>query len=273
MYQRGILVRHYTYLLLVGLLRILEKLGDHLVGPVDAVLGPLQQHMERLGSPTTAVGITPHANLDVAAGLLDQLALLRPARSDEQTDEVVPRKLVRGDGQLPRYLGAGGTGSAGHGGQERLLGQVGRPGHGGVEGWLLGGGVLRGCAAAAVCAGSSVVSPPLALGCRRGSSGSSGSGGRSERHGQILLGRLGRGGVDVDDSRRCRRSSSGNGSSSGGGCIRGVGRGGRRGHGSRAGLRRRGGHGGGARQTGRDGLGTGDGFFGGGRHGCLVAVS
>lgn len=57
------------------------------------------------GLRPTAVGITPHANLDEASGLLHQLPLLGPAGADEEADEVVSRELLGGDGQLPRHLG------------------------------------------------------------------------------------------------------------------------------------------------------------------------
>ena len=209
------------------------------------------------GLRPSAVGITADGYLDEAAGLLHQLPLLGPAGTDEEADEVVSRELLSGDGQLPRHLGgrrsSGGGASAGHGGQQSLLGQVGRPGHGGVdrrEGRLLGGRVVI-----------SVVAPPLALGrCRRdgGSCGKSASSaaGRPERHGQRLLGRPGRGGVDLDHSPG-GRSRSGSG-----GRVRAVG--GRRRHGGVAGLGSGGGHGGGARKAGRDGPGAGDCFLGGG---------
>ena len=235
--------RKRTYLLLVGLLGVLQQFRDHLVGPIDAVLGPLQQHVE--GLRPTAVGITADGYLDKASGLLHQLPLLGPAGADEETDEVVSRELLGGDGQLPRHLGgrrsSGGGASARHGGQQSLLGQVGRPGHGGVdaEGRLLGGRVVI-----------SVVAPPLALGRRRRDGGSCGNSassaaGRPERHGQRLLGRPGRGGVDLDHSPGGRSRSG----SSGGGV---------------AGLGSGGGHGGGARKAGRDGPGAGDGLLGGG---------
>ena len=109
--NRGLVGVHRSELpglLPVGGLAVLEELPDELLSPVDAVLPPLQQYVQRLLGHARhgflpALGIAPlppYRYAHATPRACDELALLGPTRADEQPHVIVAWIAIGGDPYL-----------------------------------------------------------------------------------------------------------------------------------------------------------------------------